>query len=69
MDESRLPRQLLVSALPSGKRSVGGQKCRWNDLLVRDLKKFGLGDDWRSKAMDRQEWRQIVEREVELVRK
>ncbi len=67
IDESRLPRQLLVSALPSGKRSVGGQKCRWNDLLVRDLRKFGLGDDWCSKAMDRQEWRQIVKREVELV--
>ena len=32
MDESRLPRQLLVSALPSGKRSVGGQKSRWNDF-------------------------------------
>ena len=28
MDESPLPCQLLVSALPSGKRSVGGQKCR-----------------------------------------
>ena len=42
MDESRLPRQLLVSALPSGKRSVGGQKCRWNDLLVRDLKSLVL---------------------------
>ena len=28
---------------------------------------FGLGEDWRSKAMDRQEWRQIVKREVELV--
>ena len=58
---------VLVSALPSGKRSVGGQKCRWNDLLVRDLKRFGLGDDWRSQAMDRQDWRQIVKREVELV--
>ena len=55
MDESRLPSQLLVSALPSGKRSVGGQKCRWSDLLVRDLKKCGLGEDWRSKAMKRQE--------------
>ena len=50
-----LPRQLLVSALTCGKCSVGGQKCRWNDLLVRDLKKFGLAEDWRRKAMDRQE--------------
>ena len=67
MDESGLPRQLLVSALPSGKHSVGVQKCRWNDLLVRDLKKFGLGEDWRCEATDRQEWRWIVKEEVELV--
>ena len=34
MDISRLPKCLLVSQLLSGKRSVGGQKRRWNDLVV-----------------------------------
>ena len=32
MDDSCLPRKLMVSALSSGKHSTGGQKCRWNDL-------------------------------------
>ena len=53
MDDSRLPCKLMVSALSSGKRSAGGQECRCNDLLARDLNKIGLGEDWCSKAMDR----------------
>ena len=65
MDDNRLPHKLLVCTLPSGKRSVGGQKCRWNDLLLRDLKKIGLGDDWRSKATDRNEWKRVVREGVE----
>ena len=36
-------------------------------MLVRDLKDFGLGEDWCDKTMDRQEWRRIVKEEVELV--
>ena len=32
MDECRLPRKLLVCASPQGRRSVGGQRMRWNDL-------------------------------------
>ena len=67
MDDSRLPRKLMVSALSSGKRTAGGQKCRWNDLLARDLKKIGLGEDWRSKAMDRHEWRRFVKERAQSV--
>ena len=52
MDDSRLPRKLMVSSLASGKHTVGGQMCRWNDPLARDLKKIGLGE-----KTDRQEWR------------
>ena len=69
MSGNRLPRKLLVCSLPSGRRSVGGHKCRWNDLLLRDLRKIGLGDDWKSKAMDRNEWKRIVRERVESVNK
>ena len=69
MSGNRLPRKLLVCSLPFGRRSVGGQKCRWNDLLLRDLRKIGLGDDWKSKAMDRNEWKWIVRERVESVNK
>ena len=61
---NRLPCKLLVCSLPFGRRSVGGQKCRWNDLLLRDLRKIGLGDDWKSKAMDRNEWKRIIRERV-----
>ena len=40
------------------------QKCRWNDLLLRDLRKIDPSDDWRSKAMDRNEWKLIVRESV-----
>ena len=65
--DSRLPRKLLVCALPSGKRSAGGQKCRWNDLLARDLKRVGLGEDWRSSALDRRGWRRTIVERLEEV--
>ena len=38
MPEDRLPWQLLVCAPVGGKRSTGGQKRRWNDVVTSDLK-------------------------------
>ena len=65
MDDGRLPKQLLVCAPVDGRRAVGGQKCRWNDLVTRDLKKCGLTEDWRDLAQDRNAWRGIVKDSVE----
>ena len=48
-----LPRCLLICKLVHGKRSVGGQKRRWNDELVGDMKSCDLLDDWREIARDR----------------
>ena len=61
MPDSRLPKQLLVSAPAQGVRSAGGQKCRWNDLVQRDFMKCGLEQDWRELAQDRSTWRGVVE--------
>ena len=44
-----------------GKRSVGGQKVRWCDEIMRDLKKCDLVLDWRDAAHDRDVWRESVE--------
>ena len=60
MDENRLPRKLLVCALFRGRRSAGGQKLRWNDQVVRDLRSCDLNDDWRTIAQDRSEWRSKI---------
>ena len=53
MRDSRLPKCLLVCKPVNGKRSVGGQKRRWNDVLMGDLKRYGLLEDWKETAQDR----------------
>ena len=60
MDECRLPRKLLVCASPQGRRSVGGQRMRWNDLVLRDLRNCNLVGVWRILAEDRNEWRNQI---------
>ena len=59
MPDSRLPKQLLVCAPIGGSRSVGGQKCHWNDLVQRDLVKCDF-EDWRELAQDRLAWHGMV---------
>ena len=61
MKPDRIPRQLLVCKFDGGKRSVGGQKLRWVDVVIRDLKKCKIDQDWMSIAQDRDEWGSIVE--------
>ena len=53
MDECRLPRKLLVCASPQGRRSVGGQRMRWDGLVLRDLRNCNLDGVWRILAEDR----------------
>ena len=57
MDECRLPRKLLVCASPQGRRSVGGQRMRWNDLVLRNCNLDGV---CRILAEDRNEWRNQI---------
>ena len=47
MNDSRLPKQLLVCAPVDGK---GGHKYCWNDLVSRDLKSCKLSENWREFA-------------------
>ena len=47
MDDTRLPKCLLVCRPQAGKCSAGGQKRRWNDVVLGDLKKCGLLPGWR----------------------
>ena len=57
MEEMRIPKCLLVSKWARGKRSVGRQKRRWNDVIVCDLKKCDVYPNWREQAQDRSTWR------------
>ena len=43
-----------------GKRSPGGQKLRWNDVVTQDLRQGGILSDWKQLTQDRKEWRGVV---------
>ena len=60
MDNSRLPKCLLVCRPEEGKRSLGGQKRRWCDVVQDDLKSCHLLADWRQAASRREAWRGVV---------
>ena len=57
MKDCRLPKCLLVYKPVSGKRSAGGQKRRWDDVLMGDLKRCDLLEDWKETVQDRGAWR------------
>ena len=60
MEDSHLPKCLLVCQPASGKRSVGGQRRRWTDLVRSDLQKCNMLVDWREVAQERAAWRGVV---------
>ena len=60
MDDTLLPKCLLVCKLQGGRLSAGGQERRWNDLVLRDMKRCGLLHDWRDMAQERGTWRGLV---------
>ena len=60
MENSRIPKCFLVCRPVTGRRSAGGQKKRWCDVLVSDLKWCDMWDDWRKIAKDRGAWRCLV---------
>ena len=60
MNEDRLPRKLLVCAPSQGRRSAGGQRMRWNDQVLRDLRSCNLEDNWRTLAQEQSEWRRKI---------
>ena len=60
MNDSRLPKQLLVCAPVDGKYAAGGQKYHWNDLVLRDLKSYELSEDWREFAHSRSLWNEVI---------
>ena len=65
MDNSCLPKKLLVFAPAGGNTCAGGHKCRWNDLVTRDLKDCELEDEWQELAQDRSVWRCFVQEGME----
>ena len=61
--------RLLVSAPVGSKCTVGGQKHRWSDLVVNDLKQCNLSRSWREQAQEHYSWRATIKHRVELLYK
>jgi hypothetical protein len=65
MEENRLPKILLYGELRGGRRSVGGQKLRYKDVIKRQLKKIECDvNSWEREAKDRDVWKGIVTQSV-----
>ena len=45
--------------------AAGGHKCRWNDLVVKDLGRCGVKENWRIVAQDRKAWCSFIREGVE----
>ena len=60
MENSRLPKQLVVIKINEGKRLHGKQKQRWHDVVNADLKSLDMVSTRRTKALNRNLWRREI---------
>ena len=47
-----------------GSRTAGGQKLRWNDMVLWDLRSCALDDNWRDMAQNHPLWQRVIKRSV-----
>lgn len=64
MPEARYPRKALYG-MPGGRRMRGRPRLRWLEDVEEDLNQLGVRR-WRTQALDRKEWKSIVEKALVL---
>jgi hypothetical protein len=65
-EETRNTYRILVGK-PEEKRLLGRPRCRWVGNIKLDLREIGLnGVDWIDIAQDRDHWRALVNRVLNL---
>ena len=63
----RLPKKVLYGELQEGKRSQGGQKKRYKDILKASLKDFDIPmGSWEQTAQERSKWRGLINKGAAL---
>jgi hypothetical protein len=50
----------ITRGTPGGRRRVGRPNLRWMDGVKKDEERLGIRN-WRTKAMDRDGWRLVIE--------
>jgi hypothetical protein len=58
--QDNLPFKKITMDKPEGRRRAGRPNLRWMDAVRRDAVRLGIRN-WRTKAMDRDVWRRILE--------
>jgi hypothetical protein len=57
----------LLVVKPDGKRPLGRPRRRWEDNIKMDLYELGCGGmDWIELAQDRDKWRELVNRVMNI---
>ena len=65
MGVGRRARKILIGK-PEGTRPRGRPKIRWEDNIIRDLKKVDCEGDWKTLAQDRVKRRDYVLEAINL---
>jgi hypothetical protein len=58
--QDNLPCRKITLGTPEGRRRVERPNLRWMDGVKRDAERLGIRN-WRTKAMDRDGWRLMIE--------
>jgi hypothetical protein len=67
MGEVRCAYNILVGS-PEGRRPLGRHRRRWEDNIKMDHREIGFGDvDWIHLAQDRDRWRALVNKVMNLL--
>ena len=60
MDDFQLPKCCVMCRPVNGRRSLSGQKRRWCNVLMSDMKWCDLWDNWRKIVQDKGAWKCMV---------
>ena len=61
MDGGRLPNRVMFGGMEGpGERGAGGKEKEWTDCVAKDVRTFGIRGDWRTAALERGAWDDIV---------
>lgn len=70
MSDNRLPKAVFYAELKEGKRSRGGQKLRFKDVLKRHMRNTGISpESWEEQALQREKWQRTLKTAVAAVEK
>ena len=61
MDSDRLPNRVMFGGMEGpGQRGAGGKEKEWTNCVAEDVRAFGIGEDWKAAALEREAWDDTV---------